>query len=106
MTANIEKVAAITLKVAHMKASVRFYRDVLGMEVLYGRPNASFSSLRIPGTEFPIINFRNGGSEQRVLSQAPIRQRRQDTQEKHRYWDHILRLHTSPSAFGERSQRL
>ena len=32
---NIETISAITLRVASMQTSVRFYRDVLGMEVLY-----------------------------------------------------------------------
>jgi catechol 2,3-dioxygenase-like lactoylglutathione lyase family enzyme len=58
MKAIIERISAITLKVAHMDASVRFYRDVLGMEPLYGEPNAGFSSLRVPGNEFPIINLQ------------------------------------------------
>ncbi len=60
MKARIEKVSAITLKVAHLEASVRFYREVLGMELLYGGPNADFSSLRIPGTKLPIINLQQG----------------------------------------------
>jgi catechol 2,3-dioxygenase-like lactoylglutathione lyase family enzyme len=60
MKARIEKLSAITLKVTDMEASVLFYRDVLGMELLYGGPNAGFSSLRIPGTEFPIINLQQG----------------------------------------------
>ena len=60
MKATIERVSAITLKVARMDASLRFYRDVLGMEVLFGGSNASFSSLRIPDTEFPIINLQLG----------------------------------------------
>jgi len=60
MKARIEKVSAITLEVADMDSSVRFYREVLGMELLYGGPNAGFSSLRIPGTEFPIINLEQG----------------------------------------------
>lgn len=63
MKAIIEKISAITLKVAHMDASVRFYRDVLGMELLYGGPNAGFSSLRIPDNEFPIINLQQGSPE-------------------------------------------
>ena len=60
MKATIEKLSAITLTVAHMEASVQFYRDVLGMEVLYGGPEAAFCSLRIPQTEFPIINLQRG----------------------------------------------
>jgi uncharacterized glyoxalase superfamily protein PhnB len=39
---------------------VRFYHDVLGMEVLYGGPKTSFSSLRIPDAEFPIVNLQHG----------------------------------------------
>jgi len=34
MKAKIEKISAITLKVTDMEASVRFYRDVLGLELL------------------------------------------------------------------------
>ncbi len=60
MQARIDKVSAITLNVADMERSLRFYRDALGMELLYGGPNASFSSLRIPATEFPIINLQQG----------------------------------------------
>src|SRR5213075_3093995 len=60
MKAKIEKVSAITLTVADMEASLRFYRDVLGLELLDGGPNAGFSSLRITGTEFPIINLQQG----------------------------------------------
>src|SRR5437016_3988223 len=33
MKAKIEKISAITLKVTDMEASVRFYRDVLGLEI-------------------------------------------------------------------------
>jgi catechol 2,3-dioxygenase-like lactoylglutathione lyase family enzyme len=58
MKAIIEKISAITLKVAHMDASVRFYRGVLGMELLYGGPSAGFSSLHVPRSETPIINLQ------------------------------------------------
>jgi len=60
MKARIEKVSAITLNVADIKRSLLFYREVLGLELLYGGTNAGFSSLRIPGTEFPIINLQQG----------------------------------------------
>src|SRR5438094_10528094 len=60
MKATIEKLSAITLQVADMGRSLRFYRDGLGLELLYGGLNAGFSSLRIPGTEFPIINLQQG----------------------------------------------
>ena len=46
MKAAIENISAITLKVARMETSVHFYRDVLGLELLYGGPNAGFSSLQ------------------------------------------------------------
>jgi catechol 2,3-dioxygenase-like lactoylglutathione lyase family enzyme len=60
MNATIEHVSAITLKVARMETSVHFYRDVLGLELINGGPNTGFSSLRIPDTEFPIINLQQG----------------------------------------------
>ena len=33
---TVEKISAITFRVANMKDSVRFFRDVLGMEIIYG----------------------------------------------------------------------
>src|SRR5438477_5076153 len=42
----IEKLSAVTFRVANMTESVRFYRDVLGMKLLYGGEDTSFSSLR------------------------------------------------------------
>jgi len=35
MAPSIEKISAVTVRVRNMKASVQFYRDVLGMELLY-----------------------------------------------------------------------
>ena len=46
MAMRIEKISAITFRVVDMGRSVRFYRDVLGMELLYGGEGAGFSSLR------------------------------------------------------------
>ena len=43
-----------------MEVSLRFYRDVLGMKLLYGGPDADFSSLRTSETEFPILNLEQG----------------------------------------------
>lgn len=57
MGIGVEKLPAVTLKVADMAAAVRFYRDVLGMELLYGGPNSVFSSLRMPVAEYPIVNL-------------------------------------------------
>jgi catechol 2,3-dioxygenase-like lactoylglutathione lyase family enzyme len=33
---RVERISAVTLTVASMQNSVRFYRDVLGMEIIYG----------------------------------------------------------------------
>jgi catechol 2,3-dioxygenase-like lactoylglutathione lyase family enzyme len=60
MKPTIERVSAITLMVGSMENSVRFYQSVLGLEVIYGGPNASFTSLRIPNSEFPFINLQLG----------------------------------------------
>ena len=42
----IEKISAVTLRVANMEASVRFYKDVLGLEIVYGGERSHFTSLR------------------------------------------------------------
>ena len=60
MQPSIEKVSAITLKIADMEKSVHFYQGVLGLEVLYGGPEAGFTSLRIPDADFPFINLQLG----------------------------------------------
>lgn len=60
MQASIEKVSAITFRVANMRASVSFYRDVLCLELIYGGADSGFSSFRIQNTEFPIINLQRG----------------------------------------------
>jgi hypothetical protein len=48
-----------------MKASVQFYRNVLGMELLYGGEQASFSSLRANDSESAILNLEQGDSVSR-----------------------------------------
>jgi catechol 2,3-dioxygenase-like lactoylglutathione lyase family enzyme len=59
---RIEKTSAVTFRVLNMKASVRFYGDVLGMEIVYGGEDAFFSSLRANGAEDPILNLEQGRS--------------------------------------------
>ena len=59
---RIEKISAVTLKVASMRKSVRFYKDVLGMEVLFGGEDAFFSSLRAKDASSPILNLEQGHS--------------------------------------------
>lgn len=57
MRVQIEKISAITLKIANMGVSVRFYRDLLGLKLLYGGPEAHFSSLSTGHARFPILNL-------------------------------------------------
>jgi catechol 2,3-dioxygenase-like lactoylglutathione lyase family enzyme len=60
MLPTIEKISAVTLRVANMKASVQFYRDVLGMEVVYGGERAGFCSLRAKDAHSAILNLEEG----------------------------------------------
>jgi catechol 2,3-dioxygenase-like lactoylglutathione lyase family enzyme len=60
MTPTIEKISAVTLRVRNMTESVRFYRDVLGMEVLYGGEGTGFSSLRAKDIQSAIPNLEQG----------------------------------------------
>jgi catechol 2,3-dioxygenase-like lactoylglutathione lyase family enzyme len=62
MAPTIKKISAITLRVLNMKASVQFYRSVLGMELLYGGERSSFSSLRANDSEAAILNLEQGDS--------------------------------------------
>jgi len=57
---NVERISAITLRVTSMQASVRFYRDVLGMEIIYGGEDAYFSSLCTKDSKDPILNLEQG----------------------------------------------
>jgi catechol 2,3-dioxygenase-like lactoylglutathione lyase family enzyme len=57
---NIERISAITLRVEDMRASVRFYRDVLGLEIIYGGEDACFSSLRTKEREGLTLNLERG----------------------------------------------
>jgi catechol 2,3-dioxygenase-like lactoylglutathione lyase family enzyme len=60
MAPTIEKISAVTLRVANMTESVRFYKDVLGMELLYGGEGTEFSSLRARDTQSAILNLEQG----------------------------------------------
>src|SRR6266852_7211221 len=57
---RIEKISAVTLKVASMRKSVRFYKDVLGMEIVYGGEDAFFSSLCTKDSKNLILNLEQG----------------------------------------------
>ena len=54
---TVEQISAVTFRVRDMRASVQFYRDVLGMELVYGGEDACFSSLRAKDAEYPILNL-------------------------------------------------
>jgi catechol 2,3-dioxygenase-like lactoylglutathione lyase family enzyme len=60
MEPAIEKISAVTLRVSNMTKSVQFYRDVLGMELLYGGEDAVFSSLRAKDAQSAILNLEQG----------------------------------------------
>jgi catechol 2,3-dioxygenase-like lactoylglutathione lyase family enzyme len=57
---NVEKISAVTLRVADMGSSVRFYRDVLGLKVIYGGEGGYFLSLRTRDGKDPILNLEQG----------------------------------------------
>jgi len=65
MVPRVEKISAVTFLVANMQLSVRFYRDVLGMEVIHGGEESHFSSLRARETESAILNLERGHPEKR-----------------------------------------
>ena len=56
----VERISAVTLRVANMRASVLFYRDRVGLEVVYGGEDAYFSSLRTKEGRDPILNLEQG----------------------------------------------
>jgi catechol 2,3-dioxygenase-like lactoylglutathione lyase family enzyme len=62
MAMTVEQISAVTFRVANMRNSVRFYRDVLGMELVYGGEDVFFSSLRAKGAKYPILNLEQGHS--------------------------------------------
>jgi catechol 2,3-dioxygenase-like lactoylglutathione lyase family enzyme len=65
MVPGVEKISAVTFQVTDMQRSVQFYRDVLGMEVIYGGEESHFSSLRAGETESAILNLQRGHPEKR-----------------------------------------
>lgn len=44
---TVQKISAVTLAVRDMARSVDFYRDKVGLELLYGGESDSFSSFRV-----------------------------------------------------------
>jgi catechol 2,3-dioxygenase-like lactoylglutathione lyase family enzyme len=60
MPPTMERISAVTFRVVNMSESVRFYRDVLGMELVYGGEGTGFSSLRARDTQSAILNLEQG----------------------------------------------
>ena len=60
MAMTVERISAVTFRVSNMQASVQFYRDVLGMEMLYGGERSTFSSLRAGNADSAILNLELG----------------------------------------------
>jgi catechol 2,3-dioxygenase-like lactoylglutathione lyase family enzyme len=60
MTMRVEKISAVTFRVANMAESVRFYRDVLGVEIIYGGEGEFFSFLRSKDSPYPTLNLEQG----------------------------------------------
>ncbi len=54
MAAMVQKISAVTFRVVNMAESVRFYRDVLSMEIIYRGEGEFFSSLRTEDARYPI----------------------------------------------------
>ncbi len=57
----VQQISAITLAVREMARAVDFYRDKVGMELLYGGETASFSSFQIGGGYLNLILVPEGG---------------------------------------------
>src|SRR5258708_25218017 len=60
MAPTMETISAVTFRVGNMAESVRFYRDVLGMELFYGGEGTGFSSLRTRDAQSAILNLEQG----------------------------------------------
>lgn len=58
----VDRISAVTLKVANMARSVLFYNELLGLEIIYGGPHAPFTSLRTAGAQDAILNLEEGAS--------------------------------------------
>jgi catechol 2,3-dioxygenase-like lactoylglutathione lyase family enzyme len=57
----VEKISAVTLRVANMRASVRFCKDVLGLEIIYGSEGSYFTIAPHKGGD-TILNLEHGNA--------------------------------------------
>ena len=58
---SVQHISAITLAVRRMDRSVDFYRDKVGLEMLYGGESASFTSFRVGDGYLNLILAPDGG---------------------------------------------
>ncbi len=57
---TVQQISAVTLAVRDMAKSVDFYRDKVGLPMLYGGEAASFTSFRIGGSYLNLILSTEG----------------------------------------------
>ena len=57
---NLSGIGHVLLRVTDEEASKRFYRDVLGMELVYGGEDSYFSSLEARQADSAILNLEKG----------------------------------------------
>jgi len=72
MAMKIEKISPLTFQVRNMKASLQFYRDALGLELLYGREGSGFSSLRAKDADSAILNLEEGPQGEHGVGSADL----------------------------------
>ena len=58
---TVQKISAVTLAVRDMARSVDFYRNKVGLEMLYGGDSASFTSFRVGEGYLNLILAPDGG---------------------------------------------
>jgi len=57
----VEGISAVTLRVVNMSASVHFYKDILGLQIIYGGEISYFTSLRTKAGD-TILNLEHGNA--------------------------------------------
>ena len=58
---TVQQISAVTLAVRDMARAVDFYREKVGLEMLYGGDSASFSSFRVGAGYLNLILSPDGG---------------------------------------------
>lgn len=58
---TVRQISAVTLAVRDMARGVGFYRDQVGLELLYGGASASFTSFRVGGGYLNLVLALEGG---------------------------------------------